>query len=729
MLITCIEEIYAASGPLDGQLDPVAGMRIVIDKPRGSYDPHDAEDFVPVILLDLIKSRATATGGIGEAQILRWLAAPQVGWHRFAFYALRMDAAIPAQRKAEIILAHGLIYPNSWQLQHDPEALASAIYGDLDQPTKRRIMEIVAAGPNLPKREDRTSEQIAESERNIRDGFLNRMAYTHISDTEIVATFDRLGLKLPEASANPAGVEPEEIKVGFIKDTDRSPRTVKELLDQPPETQIQFFLDYQGEGRPWSGPSRAGLHAAIVAAANENINWARSLISGLVARGVTQGELWDRLVWGLDWHTKEPSFRQWLLLEVMPLVSPTDWTLGSWNGWLHHLFRLSDQKILKELSSEEWEALIEWSLRAWHATRSMGTGEDKPLEIEETQSRAIDHPVGQIVDFWLTYVSHQRQVDSATPPGWPNRLERPVSELMGLDDDVRLLAVSVLGQNLSFIRYAFPDWTRSEVYPLLDIGLHPRLGVCLWASWLSYGRLSAELAADLPPFFGQTCRHFLTSEKDTSNRFLSYVAVLASGPIFPPQTLSWLRNILSSTTPTQRGWWISEVARILKDTTADRQIEVWQAWAQAYIESCRLGAYGAVTAEEFAEFLHWPVSFSSLEDEVLSAVQHLPAHRVTRLDMLYDLKQAGLSKNKPDYTARFLRWLFETVQVERYGYFGLDDVIKDFVITPSNSANLNAVAARLLALGCTKEADSLFAKVRSFTANTASAVTAASDQP
>jgi hypothetical protein len=638
-----------------------------------------------------------------------------VGWQRFAYFALRVDTAITPSRKLEIILHRSLVYPKNWQLQHDPRSLVVAIYGTLDQAEKRLILAVVAAGPKLPERENRTAEEIADSERGIRNGFLQSLAYAHRGDPEIAAAYAELGLEPPPALPEKIEHDIAEDEFRLVRDIERSPRSVKELLSQTVEVQFEYFLIYQGASQSWSGPNRAGLLGAIVAAAEENLEWARALITSLITRGITQGDLWDRLAWGLNWHTKEATFRRWFLLEVMPRVDPTGWTVETWRGWTHHLFRLGDQKILKELSSEEWEVLLGWSLRAWHATRVAWSEQDAKLETQDALTSAINHPASQAVDFWLTYVSHLRQTQPTTPFGWPERLQGPIAELMVTESDIRLLGLAILGQNLSFVLYAFPEWTRATLYPLLDTQQHPRLGRCLWSAWLHYGRLSAELAAELPSFFEQAHHELLTAGKETPRRFITYLALLAAGPLVPPDVLRWLRTILGNATPDLRAWWNSEVARCLRESSPERQNTVWATWAREHLRSCQLGIFGAATAEEFAEFLHWPIAFAAAGDEALTLVQALHVHPVKRLDVIYDLKQSGLAKQHPDFTARYLRWLLETVAVERYGYYGMDDVLGDLAVTATNFSDLKAVAARLLALGCTPEAEALFAKTKGFT--------------
>lgn len=710
MLTTCVENIYAALGPLSGGFDPVAGMRIVFDEPRTEHDPYDSADLVPVMLLEVLKTRGGSAGGIGEQQIHLWLDSPQVGWHRFAIYALRVDDTIPPGRKAELILNHGLVYPHGWQVQHDPEVLVSGIFSQIPQPLRVKLLEQIASGPTISPQENRTQEEISGSAEGIRNGFLVRLALAHRDDPDVSAFMLRLGMKPPESGDPDSELNPRDFNFGLVRDLERSSRTVDELLEKTPESQLDYFLSYQGD--TWSGPNRTGLLGNVVKAANQRLEWARSLIVALISQGQPEGDLWDRLVWGLTWHTKEPEFRRWILIEIMPQVDPSAWSVDVWRGWSHHLFSLGESKTFEGLSPEEWAVLVSWSVRAWDATHLTPGGDEGGDNITKALSRAINHPAGRAVDFWMTYLSHLRRSDPSTPHVWPDELQSRVSTLMDMNSDMRLMGLAVFGQNLAFLRYALPEWTKSYLYPLLDIRENPTLGLCVWTAWLHFGRLSAELASELPPFFEAARIDLLNVGKETPGRFISYLAVLAVGPLAPPDCARWLRNILRTTTPEQRSWWIEEVARCAGDLTPERQHEVWTKWAKAHLEACVLGQFGTPSAPEFEAFLHWPVGFYTVGDEVLKQVKRFDVQPVKQLGIFFELKQAGVAKEAPDFVARYLRWLLADVPTKRYGYYGLDDVISEITVTNSNMGDLHAISASLLSLGYPKESEALDQKLR-----------------
>jgi hypothetical protein len=175
----------------------------------------------------------------------------------------------------------------------------------------------------------------------------------------------------------------------------------------------------------------------------------------------------------------------------------------------------------------------------------------------------------------------------------------------------------------------------------------------------------------------------------------------------------WLRAILANASPDQRKVWINQVAKSVRYLPAEKQKEVWIRWAREHLKGCQLGQFGMTTEEEFAEFLLWPLAFASVGEQAFDLVKQLPVQQVNELNVFNDLKDSGLAKQNPEFTARYLRWVFEAVVKRRHAfYYCLDDVIAEIVVTKENRADLSATAARLLALGCTQDAEALAAKIQ-----------------
>jgi hypothetical protein len=714
ILSECVEELYAAFGLQDHLWDPLAGLRIVVDEPQNEYDPGTAEAFVGDMLCQLIKRQSAEPEGLAEHQILIWLRSERLLWQRLGYLALRVDRRIATSRKVAIILELGLIYPLSRQLQHDPHALVTALYGTLSVSDRTALLEVVGTVPVLEHIASMSAEKARERATRIRDGLLTRLALAHVGDPELATIFQRLGLTIPTPQAEPKDRWP----AGAVREINQSPIPASEILKRHPGDQLDEIINFKSEQR-WDASSRDGYFAATITVAKENIEWAKDLVTALAQR--TDGaELWARLGWECPWLSEDANFRRWFLLELFPTLNSELWNFESYRSWSSRLLGLADRQLDPPLGADEWAALTAWSIALWD---ECGPNSDEVLEKKAAMTahmRAINHPMGQVIEFWLSSVGQLRRNDATLPYDWPNEFKPLVEDLLSRDDDYRLMALSIFGQQLRFVRYAFPDWTRQEIYPRFDFGSDAEQARCLWSTWLSYGNLSLELAQELPPLFTTNHAHMLGAEDGASKRFLSYLAVIAASIAAPPDTLTWLRTILRNAAPEQRAWWTTEVARNLRGANEVTQQRVWNSWARDCLLGFRQGTFGNPSRpeakHEFLEFLHWPIAFNTLGGEVLDSLMEAPRHRIERLDVIYEIKQAGLAATAPDLIARYLRWTLVDVGADRWGFFGLDDVLTALPITPENRADVGQISEQLLVMGMTEERQLLAAKIGAFDA-------------
>ncbi len=709
-----VDELYAAFGPLDHMWDPLAGSRIVVDEPRNEYDPTSAEAFVADMLCQLIKEQSAALEGICEHQIQVWLRSERLLWRRLGYLALREDRRLDPARKAAIILELGLVYPSRGQLQHDPQALITALYSMWSTADKNAILDVMSVIPQLEHSTNMSAEEISAAATWIRDAFLNRLALVFPGDSEIAAVFQRIGLRMPTPQAEPEDNWP----VGEIRESNQSPIPPSEILKRPPSEQLDEIIGFEGE-KHRDVFTRDGYFSSAVKAAKENEEWAKGLITALAYRA-DGAELWARLGWDCPWLSANANFRRWFLLELFPTINPALWDFESYRSWSSRLLGLADQQLDSPLGADEWAALTAWSVALWQECGP------KPGEILEKKAasdahmRAINHPMGQVVEFWLSSASQLRRNNPSSAYDWPDTLRPLVADLMSRDDDYRLMALSVFSQQLRFVRYAFPQWTRTDLYPRFNFASDVEQALCLWSTWLSYGNLSLELAQELPPLFTDNHARLLQSEDETSRRFLSYLAAISTSIAAPQDTLGWLVAILRDAKPEQRAWWTAEVTRNMRGANEIQQRHVWGFWAKNYLLGFRQGTFGdparTDAQHEFFKLLHWPIAFPVIGGEVLESLMQAPRHRITRLDVIYEIEQAGIAASAPDLTARYLRWALVDVGGDRWGFFGLDDVLTVLPITSVNRADIGQLSERLLVMGMRTEHQLLVAKIAAFDA-------------
>jgi len=99
-----------------------------------------------------------------------------------------------------------------------------------------------------------------------------------------------------------------------------------------------------------------------------------------------------------------------------------------------------------------------------------------------------------------------------------------------------------------------------------------------------------------------------------------------------------------------------------------------------------------------------------------------PSHHIERLDVIYEIKQVGLAATAPDLTARYLRWALVDVGADRWGFYGLDDVLTILPITTGNRSDVGHLFERLLVMSMATEHQILAANIAAFDAGQSPAI-------
>lgn len=713
LLIAAIENVYALSGPLNQIGDPIAGSRSIFSEPSSEHDPLDEVDYLPDMLMELLEELGESADGIGVSQIQRWLKSSCTGWRRIGYYALRKDTQIEASRKVQIILDYGLIFPKPlhWQLAYDPVILVSEVYSKIKNEEKKRLLDAIVAGPGAL--ESYSKEWMVENEdavrKSLRDEFLKNIYGRHKDDDMIKAALTATGIQVPLDERDPHDGNADDFEFKRKHFTDRSPKSVEELLREDPAKHIDEYLAFEGASVSWRGPNRTGLFHAIAAAANQDVHWGKQIIENLLRKRIYQGAIWNTLLWSLSIHSTDREFRKWFLTEALPDIDSAGWSLEDWNAWTYFLLRF-DTKILTEFNKNEHQNLIAWSVVVWDAALRFPEKESSQINPRDL---ALNEPIGRVLEYWLNYTKIIRRTNPNAPYDWPDIIKDAIARLFesGIPKENFHMGLTVFGRWLAFALYAVPSWTKAMIFPRLDIGIHGDAAYALWKPWLRYGGISYELAEEIRPHFTRERRALLSLDDQTVDNFLTEVARMAFIKSIWDNMgiLDWITEILADASPQRRGQWIEHVANFARHESDERKKKIWITWAKEYIE---ISGRNAICSEEYAGFVEWPLAFSSEADEALACVKLLPVRSVVRMRTLYNPPYKKFLIEDSNFAALYLRFILDIPDVERSAWFPVGEIIENAVISPARLTDWNAIADRLLTMGFLKEGDALVAKIR-----------------
>jgi len=616
--------------------------------------PYDRDS--PAVLLDYLVDVVDVLAGskdpILDGKAREWMASGSPALLRLGLHVLSLVPSISAGEKVDRILHHDLLYPNLDGAREEIESLLKSVYKSLTDDERRHLWAAIEAGPSAQWSRDLKPDEVGE----IRAHEINRLVARLSggqSDAPATEARARLNVRAPKFDV---AREPDEHDGVIVESTDRSPVSIEDLLAKPPEEQIEFLLEYKGNGFLHSTD---GLAAAVSTAASRNIQWAEELLHALEQKDAWQHPIWNRVFWQLEWKKLPPVFQLWLVQTVL-----AHWDkIEDFGGPARLVFDGETFELDRIPSPELLEKMLELSVTLWPRLIAQAHKTEKSDLDEDWTSRAINSAEGRIVGFWLHYVDHSRPDRRVSPREWPPRLAPFFDEMAVGGSYGAKLGLAIIAQQLGFVRFIAPEWTRAKLFPLLDVATQGDRSFVVWKPFLFYGRFNRDLILELPPYFQKSFGRFAEVEDKLAKRFTSYVAIIVHSRLWEIHRCGWLDEFLRSMPMVSRVHWAQEIGRFLQDTPPEDRRVAWSVWIKLYWEERNRGRPCRLDPSEAEAMATWVLALLDVVPEIWPLAEALPFDNAHHGHIFWSIDKTKLPEEHPAELVGFLVWILPRFQV------------------------------------------------------------------
>lgn len=161
--------------------------------------------------------------------------------------------------------------------------------------------------------------------------------------------------------------------------------------------------------------------------------------------------------------------------------------------------------------------------RVW----DMIAGTSGGLDAEGWLARAINHPAGQLAQFWTKAVAADWQSADDSWSGLPEATREQLGAMLTGSDDRVAMAEVVFASQVHFFRAADSDWCLDHVLPLLDWA-DPDRARRTWDGFLAWGRFDDPLlAAGLLDQYIQSAARIEEFPDDIRRQLYRHLAAIA----------------------------------------------------------------------------------------------------------------------------------------------------------------------------------------------------------
>lgn len=196
-------------------------------------------------------------------------------------------------------------------------------------------------------------------------------------------------------------------------------------------------------------------------------------------------------------------------------------------------------------------------------------------------THAINHPAGNLAEFWLHAIGHDWRADEAKWSGLTEEHRNALKTMLsGLPEQARTqMAEIICVSRLHFLSAADADWTTENVMPLLDWS-DPVRARRSWNSFASWGRWNDQmLDAGLMDHYLTAARHL--DELDGEHRgVLGHLAGIALTSQRNP--LEWLPSLIVDLSDEDRTKFADDLTDVLDDLPSEAVEHEWSRWIRVY---------------------------------------------------------------------------------------------------------------------------------------------------
>lgn len=584
-----------------------------------------------------------------------------------------------------------------WACQNDDEwarAVTCEWFGS-ESPLLRRLAVYAVSESTMQTADDKL-RWVANNDLLYKFGFkhevfmLRRAAYGHASEVARQELLREAKLQHKPFTSRPEATDYELFNlINWLADSDPGCNLAAVELAALKEKNPGFGRREHPDMDSWIGPvSYGGWESSIPTAELESLS-VQELIERLQAApstGYPGGGSQQALIqeigqqaqsshgWGLTIARQAQHHSIWseyLWQSLLSAWGATDLTADEWSGVLDIL---TESKALYENAAELIASLLERGARSTTApipsnlvdkAKLLADGiwnrcENVPVGSVSDQidwlGRAINHPAGQLVEFYLQSMAILQRAGSLTDER-RSTYQQSFTRAVESSSPGAQLARIVVASQAHYLFAIDEQWTRDRVFPLLDPRQDEQRATQCWNGYLYWGRWTDAMLVDLMPSYEAMFARIAREKDEIRRLFCGHLAAIAVYASIHPLEQGWLPRFIATVQPNTRAVWAGEVGTFIGQLDDSATVHLWRRWLKAYWQERLVGRPMPLAPTETAQMFEWVLHLSPVIPEVVELLCASPYPELGHAMAYYEVSQSPLLKQYPDTFAKLLIYL------------------------------------------------------------------------
>lgn len=561
---------------------------------------------------------------------------------------------------------------------HEMFRIARRIYPDLGDTQRRALIESISAYvyPREEHREQRTASRK-----------FDWFDWLHGADPGCPLVLR----ELEAIKAQYPHFEPREHSdlthyVGHVvRIDDKTPWTMEELLSRPANRWVGDLMAFERSDP--LGAGRSGLLLTVEEAAAGRFDWGIDLADALIADAQRASDLWTPLL--RAWSKSELDDDQ--RRRVLGLL----WDTELRDTQIHAIADFLCESMKPSRSQPIDESVRLANELAHDLWTRLGETEADGEEFHDWLTRAINHPAGNLAQFWIYSIWIARNREEPVPTILCPQYRSALSRIMRDHTVIGTLGRTVLCRSFAFLLEADEDWTRENLLSLFDIDAGLPESTAAWCGFL-YGNTSIPAIEAMKPSFLQAVSRVKSDFRalGLAERFIeafTYVVFFhVDDPL--PEWIPTLFQHLDSEGRRTFAWHIRGNLRQLDD---EQRVACWERWLKRYWELRTQGSPQPLSPRETGAMLTWLCELKPVLAGAVDVAVRMPHAESRGRSALYEMVDEKFHDTHPEPFAKLLGYL-RHCGLSRSVWLDASDAIKQ-LLRSDISDELKTTLAEIIA--------------------------------
>lgn len=656
--------------------DPISFSRAAVE-PHEQDSHRKAVDTLIDAARDSVEAAISSDLSLAGRYLAIWSGSHNAILRRLAVHGQRLRKDLTADDKLAWVLDQGLLW--ELPLQHEVFLLLQHSLPDASEDVARTVVDVAVAGPD-----DQDEHSPYRS--------YNLLAWLADSAPGLeIATraFEQAQAAHPQFGKREHPDLHTYATSGVVEDAlPYSAAQLHEAIELDPVSALANLQEFQTATHALTGPTWTGalrsLQACVSTYPEDGVRMAAVLQDG-------DGDLRASIINGWDRATvDEPLVERVLAVisgwDLNEIRRPTASMLSN-GGDAEHPTAWHRFELARRLASDLWPTS--------NVEGAIVDGTDIVME-------AINHPAGDLAEFWTRVVQWEWTQNESSWHGLPEPVATELNRMIEAGDRNGLLARAIFASRLHFFFGADREWCQARLIPLFGWANEAEAAAA-WQGFLTWGRWNdALLDAGLLDGYIATAAHVEELPESLRRQLAIHMTSIAMfAPVDPEM---WLKRFMLEAPEALRISWAQQMAHALTQLEADEPPSQWDRWIRSYWSGRNQSIPLPFTPDEATATASWVVGLAGVRAEAIDLVLGSQASLEQHSGILHHLEELDVEAEAGDW-ARLLTHLLRNTDGQQWavGYYLREIVPK---LRRGNPApDLTDLINEAMRLGVTDAAD------------------------